>query len=258
MCLTNLVEHNIDTSSTNARFGHYSTLKNDWSALVVLVGKTDGTLRFCVDFRELNAINKKDAFPLPLIDQILDCLEGAQFYSSLDIAAGFWQEPLTESTRPKAAFSTSNGDHYEYTIGLCNAPAYKTTPAKLAEIKKQVQQMLDLDIIQPSKNDWSALVVLVGKKDGTLCFCVDFRELNAINKKDAFPLPLIDQILDCLEGAQFYSSLDIAAGFWQEPLTESTRPKTAFSTSNGDHYEYTIGLCNAPAAFQCLINQSIK
>ena len=80
-------------------------------------------------------------------------------------------------------------------------PAYKTTPAKLAEIKKQVQQMLDLDIIQPSKSDWSAPVVLVGKKDGTSRFCVDFRKLNAITKKDAFPLLLIDQILDCLEGA---------------------------------------------------------
>ena len=112
-------------------------------------------------------------------------------------------------------------------------PAYKTTPAKLAEIKKQVQQMLDLDIIQPSKSDWSAPVVLVGKKDGTSRFCVDFRKLNAITKKDAFPLPLIDQILDCLEGAQFYSSLDLAAGYWQVPLTESARPKTAFSTPDG-------------------------
>ena len=124
-----------------------------------------------------------------------------------------------------------------------------------------MQQMLDLDIIQASKSDWSAPVVLVGKKDGTSRFCVDFRKLNAITKKDAFPLPLIDQILDCLEGAQFYSSLDLAAGYWQVPLTESARPKTAFSTPDGGHYEYKrlpFGLCNALATFQRLMNQLFK
>ena len=145
--------------------------------------------------------------------------------------------------------------------GPIKLPAYKTTPAKLAEIKKQRQQMRDLDIIQPSKSDLSAPVVLVGKKDGTSRFCVDFRKLNAITKKDAFPLPLIYQILDCLEGAQFYSSLDLAAGYWQVPLTESARPKTAFSTPDGGHYEYKrlpLGLCNEPANFQRLMNQLFK
>ena len=137
-------------------------------------------------------------------------------------------------------------------------PAYKTTPAKLEEIKKQVQQMLDFDIIQPSKSDWSAPVFLVGKKDGTSRFSVDFRKINAITKKDAFPLPLIDQILDFLEEAQFYSSLDLAAGYWQVPVTESARPKTIFSTPNWGHYEYKrlpFGLCDAPATFQRLMKQ---
>ena len=104
-------------------------------------------------------------------------------------------------------------------------------------------------------------MVLVGKEDDTSRFCIDFRKLNAITKKDAFPLPLIDQVLDCLEAAQFYSSLDLAAGYWQVPHTESARPKTAFSTPDGGHYEdkrLRFGPCNAPATFQRLMNQLFK
>ena len=121
--------------------------------------------------------------------------------------------------------------------------------------------MVELDIIQPSKSDWSAPAVLLGKKDGTSRFCVDLLKLNAITKKDTFPLPLIDQIVDCLEGAQFYSSLNLGAGYWQIPLAESARTITAFPTPDGGHYEYKrrlIGLCNAPANFQHLMNQLFK
>ena len=72
--------------------------------------------------------------------------------------------------------------------------------------------------MQPSKINWSALVVLAGKKDGTSRFCVVFFELNAITRKYAFPLPLIDQILDCLVGTQFYSSFDLAARYWPKTV----------------------------------------
>ena len=136
-------------------------------------------------------------------------------------------------------------------IAPIKLPVYKITPAKLAEIKKQVQPMLDLDIIKPSKSDWSAPVVLVGKR----------WRFTFLTKKDAFPLPIIDQILDCLEGAQFHISLDLAAGYWQVPLTESARPKTAISTPDAGDKEYKrlpFGLCNATATFQRLMNQLLK
>ena len=144
-----------------------------------------------------------------------------------------------------------------------NAPiklrVYKTTPAKLAEIKKQVQQLLNLDLTVPSKSDWSAPVVPVGKNECTSRLCVEFPKLCAITKKDQkVKLPLVDQILDFLEGAQFYSSLNLAAGYWQVPLTKSARSKTAFSTPDGGHYEYKrlpMGLWNAFATFQRLMDQ---
>ena len=83
--------------------------------------------------------------------------------------------------------------------------------------------------------------------------CTDFRRLNEVKKKDAFPPPRIDQILDHPHGATIFSSLDLASGYWQVPLAESAIPKTAFVTPDGGHYEYLrlpFGLCKALGTFQ--------
>ena len=86
--------------------------------------------------------------------------------------------------------------------------------------------------------------------------CTDFRRLNEVTKKDAFPFPRIDQILAHLHGATIFSSLEQASGYWQVPLAECAKPKTAFVTPDGGHYEYLglpFGLCNAPGTFQQLM-----
>ena len=92
---------------------------------------------------------------------------------------------------------------------------YRTSPEGKQEIDRQVNNMLERGIIQESVSAWSSPVVLVKKKDGSMRFCVDYRKLNKVTKKDRFPLPLIADTLDSLNGTSVYSTLDMKAGYWQ-------------------------------------------
>jgi len=100
--------------------------QSPWCNAVVLAKKKDGTLRFCVDFRRLNARTKKDAYPLPRITEVLESLAGCCYFSSLDLKAGFWQAELTERAKKYTAFTVGNLGFYEFErmpFGLTNAPA---------------------------------------------------------------------------------------------------------------------------------------
>ena len=105
-------------------------------------------------------------------------------------------------------------------------------------VENQISDMLDRVIIQPSDSPWSSPIVLAPKKDGDYRFCVDFRRVNSVTKKDAHPIPRIDDILDQLGGATYFSTLDLASGYWQVPLKEEDREKTAFSV--GPNHEFTV------------------
>ncbi|UYV73297.1 K02A2.6-like [Cordylochernes scorpioides] len=90
-------------------------------------------------------------------------------------------------------------------------------------IQMEVDKMLDAGIIRHSESPWSLPVILVKKKDGNWRFCVDYRRLNKVTKKDVYPLPQIDDTLDSLKGAKFYSSMDLRSGYWQIEVDEADR-----------------------------------
>ena len=120
---------------------------------------------------------------------------------------------------------------------VCSRP-YRTSPQNREEIDRQVDQLLELKLIQPSTSAYASPVVLVRKPDGTMRFCIDYRKLNKSVAIDRFPIPLIAETLDALHGTQFFSTLDLRSGFWQIPLDKSSRAKTAFITHRG-LYEWT-------------------
>ena len=102
---------------------------------------------------------------------------------------------------------------------------------------------------------------MVKKKDGTLRFCIDFRKLNDVTVKDTRPLPRIDDTLEALKGAKIFSTLDLKSGYWQVPIKEDHKSKTAFRTSSGQLYEFNqlpFGLCNAPATFSRLMDNVLS
>uniref|UniRef100_A0A8C1MIS2 Gypsy retrotransposon integrase-like protein 1 n=1 Tax=Cyprinus carpio TaxID=7962 RepID=A0A8C1MIS2_CYPCA len=133
---------------------------------------------------------------------------------------------------------------------------YRVPEARRHAIEEEVQEMLRLGTIEPSRSPWSSPIVMVPKPDGTFRFCNDFRRLNEVSEFDGYPMPRVDELLDRLGRARYISTLDLTKGYWQVPLTEQAKPKTAFSTPSG-HWQYRVlpfGLHGAPATFQRLMD----
>jgi hypothetical protein len=136
---------------------------------------------------------------------------------------------------------------------------YRMPPVELAELKKQLQELLDKGFIRPSTSPWGCPALFLKKKDESLRMCVDYRPLNAVTIKNKYPLPRIDVLFDQLVGANVFSKIDLRSGYHQIKIRVSDIPKTAFSTRYG-LYEFLVmsfGLTNAPAYFMYLMNSVI-
>ncbi|XP_056108553.1 uncharacterized protein LOC130086512 [Rhinichthys klamathensis goyatoka] len=344
-----------------------------YASPIVLVRKKDGSLRLCVEYRQLNQKTRKDAFPLPRIEESLDALSGANWFSTLDLVSGYNQVPVAEKDKAKTAFCTPFGlfEFNRMPFGLCNAPSTfqrlmqrlfgeqhcqslllylddvvvfsssisqhlerlegvlegvagsspssvrsqidaldlsdlsreeaqrvrtllveyqavfsahegdlgctslisheipllddvpvrqryrRLPPSEYEVVKAHINQLLEAQIIRESCSPYASPIVLVRKKDGSLRLCVDYRQLNQKTRKDAFPLPRIEESLDALSGANWFSTLDLVSGYNQVPVAEKDKAKTAFCTPFGlfEFNRMPFGLCNAPSTFQRLMQR---
>jgi len=128
--------------------------------------------------------------------------------------------------------------------------------AQLPIIDKLLDEMQQQGVIEPCQSNWASNIVLVKKKDGSIRFCVDYRKLNTLTTKDAYPLPRIDSCLDTLSGAAWYSTFDLRSGFHQVAMDPRDANKTTFICHRGTYRfpKMPFGLCNAPATFQRLMD----
>lgn len=156
-------------------------------------------------------------------------------------------------------------DLVEHEIDVGNAPPIRSKPYRSdrstrEELRTHIQDMLDADVIEPSTSPWASPVLLVSKKDGGTRFVCDFRKLNAVTRKDSFPLPRVDETLESLSGSVFFSCLDLKQGFHQVPIAQKSRPLTAFISYEGLYQfkKLAFGLCNAPSTFQRLMELVLR
>lgn len=138
---------------------------------------------------------------------------------------------------------------------------YPISPALQKQVFKELDDMLAQGVVEPSNSPWASPIVMVKKSDGSYRFCVDYRKLNKVTERDAYPLPLVTNTLDKLRDAKYLTSLDIKSAYWQVPVSKESIPLTAFTVPGRGLFQFRrmpFGLHNAPATWQRLIDRVLS
>lgn len=177
------------------------------------------------------------------------------------------QQQELQAVIPEGLFQDQPGrtSRVEHDIALKDSKPVRQRMYRIPErLQPALQEELDvmqrLGVIERSSSSWSSPVVLVPKKDGTIRFCIDFRQVNAQSQFDAYPMPRLEDLIERLGKARYITTLDLCKGYWQVPMAEGARPYTAFRTPQG-LFQFTVmpfGLQGAPATFQRLMDQVLE
>ena len=229
--------------------------------LFSMKSETDDVLSSCSNFPE-RPTEAELAANKPVLPEI-EHLKGKISDKELDSLRAVLNRNADVFSKHKADIGCCNFVEHEIEIEEGSVPhregARRMTPNKSEACRKEIEMLMEYDMIEPSKSPWACGVVMAKKKGGQLRFCCDFRYLNAVTIKDAYPIPRIDESLSKLRDAKFFTTLDLGSAFWQVPLRKQDREKTGFACEMGlfQWKRMPIGLCNATATFQRLMAQAL-